>query len=78
MDHRLAELNNSMATLTGRVDDMDKCLEEFESMRDFEDLRGEVQAVVNSMVTDVNKEVQALKAPEVFKNAKIHAFEERI
>jgi len=35
--------------------------EELESMEDFEDLQEEVQAGVNSMVADVNKEVQALQ-----------------
>ena len=37
VDDRLA--NNSMAT--GRVDDMDKSLKEFECIGDFEELRGD-------------------------------------
>jgi len=32
VDERLAEINNSMATLTGRVDDIEKRIEELESM----------------------------------------------
>ena len=31
VDERLANINNFMATLAGRVDDMDKCLEKFKS-----------------------------------------------
>jgi len=57
MVERLAEINKSMATLRGRVDDIEKHLEELGSMRDFEELRGEVQAAVYSMVADVNKEL---------------------
>ena len=34
---------NSMTTLTGRVDGMDKGLEELKSMGDFEELREEIQ-----------------------------------
>ena len=54
MVERLAEINNSMATLRGTVDDMEKHLEKLGSMGDFEELRGEVQAAVNSMVINVN------------------------
>jgi len=46
VDKRLTEINNSMATPTGRVDDIEKHLEELESMGDFEELRGEVQVAV--------------------------------
>jgi len=57
MVERLAEINNSMATLRGTVDDMEKHLEKLGSMGDFEELRGEVQAAVYSMVANVNKEL---------------------
>jgi len=64
VDERAAEINNSMGTLMGMVDDMEKHLEELESMGDFEEFRGEVQAAVNFVVVDVNKEVQALRTSE--------------
>jgi len=49
VDERVAEINNSMITLTGRVDDSNKCMEELQSTRDFEELRGKLEVVVNSM-----------------------------
>ena len=61
---RLTEIDNSIATLTGRVDDLEKHLEELESMGDFEELHGEVQVAVNSVVVNVNKEVQAFRVSE--------------
>jgi len=70
VDEGLAKINNFMATLTSRVDDIDKCLEELESMVVFEELRRKVQGVVNSVVTDVNKDVK-IQAYE----ARIEAFE---
>lgn len=45
MEDRLAEFNTIMSTLTGRIEDMDKRIEEFESDGDMEELRGEIQAV---------------------------------
>ena len=57
VDERLAKITSSMATLTSRVDDMEKHLEKLESIRDFEELRGEVQVVINSMLANVNQEV---------------------
>ena len=70
VDDRLVELNNSMAILTVGVDEMDKRLEEHEFMRDFEELHAEVKVTINSMLADVNKEIQALKASEATKDAK--------
>jgi len=64
MNKRLTEINKSVATLTGSVDDMEKHLEELESMGDFKELCGEVQVAVYSVVADINKEVQALSASE--------------
>ena len=78
MDERLTEINKSMTTLTGRVDDMNKFLKEMESMGDFKLLRGEVQAKVKSMVANVNNEIEALKASEAAKDAKIQAHEARM
>jgi len=60
VDERLAKINNSMATLTGRVDDMEKHIEKLESMGDFEEFRGEVQAAANFIVANVTKKVQGL------------------
>jgi len=74
MDERLAENNNYMATLTGRVDDMEKHLEELEFMGDFEELHGKVQAAVNSVVADINKEVQALQAFEASQDEELKAY----
>jgi len=68
---RLVEINNCMPTLTGRVGDMEKNLEKLKSMGAFRELHGEVQVSVNSMMADVNKEIQALKASEAIKDAKI-------
>jgi len=64
VDERLAEITSSMVTLTGRADDMEKHLEELESTGGFEELRREVQAAINSVVPNVNQEVQALRAFE--------------
>jgi len=76
VEERLTEINNSMTTLMDRVDDMDKRLEELESIRDFEELCREVQVAVNSVIANVNNEIQALKASETAKNAKIQAYDE--
>jgi len=47
-------------------------------MGNFEELREEVQAAVNSTIADVNKEIQALKAFEAAKDAKIQVYEATI
>jgi len=75
VDERLIEINSSMAILMGRVDDIEKHCEEFESIGAFEELHGEVQTIVNSVVADVNKEIQALKTSKAAKDAKIQAYE---
>jgi len=41
---------------------MEKHLKELEPMGDFEELCGEVQAIIDSIVDNVNQEVQALRA----------------
>ena len=43
VDDKLAEINHSMSTLTGKVDDMEKRIEELESMGDIEEFRAEMQ-----------------------------------
>jgi len=40
VDERHMKINNSMATLTGRVDDIEKYLEKIESMGNFEGFCG--------------------------------------
>jgi len=42
VDENLVEINHSMSDLTGRVDDVEKRIEELKSMGDFEELCGEV------------------------------------
>jgi len=42
VDHKLAEINHSMSNLTGRLDDMEKRIEELESTRDFKEFRVEM------------------------------------
>ena len=64
VDDKLAEVNDFIITLTGRVDEMEKRIEELKSEGDLEELCGEMQVAINSVVADVNKEVQALRASE--------------
>jgi len=54
VDERLVEINNSVATLMSRMDDMEKHLKELEATGDFEELQGEVQATINSVVPNVD------------------------
>jgi len=49
VDDRLAEINNSIVTLSGRVDEIEKRIEELESEGDVEEFCEEMQVVVNSM-----------------------------
>jgi len=73
VDEWLAEITNAMATLMGRVDDMEKHLEELGSMGDFEELRGEVQAAIKSVVVNVNQEDQDLWASETTQKEELEA-----
>ena len=57
VNDKLAKVNNSIATLTGRVGEMKKRIEELESEGDLEEFCEEMQVAVNSIVPDVNKEV---------------------
>lgn len=50
VEELLVEINSTMCALTGRVDDMDKRLEELESKGDIEKLHREMQATINSVV----------------------------
>ena len=42
VEERLGEVNAFMSTLTGRVEDMEKCIEELESEVEMDELRGEM------------------------------------
>ena len=48
-----------MSNLTGRVDDMEKRIEELESMGDLEEFRAEMQEMVKSLASNVDEEVRA-------------------
>ena len=61
VDDRLAEINDSIITPTGRVDEMES-IEELESEGDVEELRGEMQVAVNFMAANVTRDVRALQA----------------
>ena len=52
VEDRLAEFTNFMPTLMGRVEDIDKHIEELESTGNMDGLRGEIQAAISSMVGD--------------------------
>ena len=57
VDERLAEITNSMSTLTERVGDMDRRLEELESGEDMEGLRGEVKAAMTTVGDEFKREL---------------------
>jgi len=42
VDDKLAEINHSLSDITGRADDMEKRIEELESMGNFEEFRAEM------------------------------------
>jgi len=67
---KLTEINHSMSDLMGRVDDMEKCIEDLESTGDLKEFRMEMQKVVKSLASNVNEEVQTLWAS---KEAKLQA-----
>lgn len=68
---RLTEFTNSMSALTSRVEGMNKRSKKLKSMGDMDELRGEMQVAMSSMVA----EVQASKADC---KAKVKALEARI
>ena len=57
---RLVEVNNTMSAPTGMVDNMDRGIEGLESEGDIEELRGEMQTAMTSVVTNFKGEIQAL------------------
>ena len=54
------------------MDDIDKHIKECESERDMEELQMEMQVVMNSIVTDFNKEIQALRMSKATKDGEIN------
>jgi len=60
MEDRLTEFNSTISTLTDRVEDMNKRIEELKSIGNLDELSGEMQTTMNSVVATVNREVQAL------------------
>ena len=73
VDDKLAEVNNSIITLTGRVDEMETHIKKLESKGDLEELRGEMQVAVNSVVADVNGKIQALRASKAAQEEELKA-----
>jgi len=53
VDDKVVKINNSIITLTGRVDEMEKRIEKLESEGDVEELRKEMHVAVNCMATKV-------------------------
>jgi len=74
----LAKINTTMSALTGRVDDKDRHIEELESERDVEELRGEKQTTMTSMVPDFKKELQVLQASEAAKGCEFQAYKTEV
>ena len=70
---RLAEFTNFISTLTDRIEDLDKYIEELESIADIDELRGEKQVAMSSVVADINKEIRALQAYEIAMDGELQA-----
>ena len=62
----------------GRVEDMDKRIEEFKSMGRMDELHGEMQAAMSSVVADFKKELQALQASGAAKDGELQAYRPRL
>jgi soluble cytochrome b562 len=65
VDDKLAEINHSVSTLTGRVEDVEKRIEELESTGDMEEFCLEMQEAVKSLASNVDDEVRALRDGEL-------------
>lgn len=61
VEELLAEINNTMSPLMGRVDAIDRRIKKLKSKRDMEELRGEMQMAMTSVVADFKKEIQAFE-----------------
>ena len=73
VENRLVESTNTMSALTGRVEDTDKCINKLESIGNLDELRGETQTAMSSMVAIINREIQALRASEAAKGGELQA-----
>jgi len=73
VDDKLAEVNNSIVTLMGRVDEIETRIKELESEGDLEELRGKMQIAVNSVVANVNGEIQALRTSKAAQEEELRA-----
>jgi len=73
VNDKLAEVNDSIITLTGRVDKMETLIKELESEGHLEELHGEMQVAVNSVVADVNGEIPALQASKAAQEEELKA-----
>ena len=73
IDEKLVEINNSMSTLTERVDDTDRRLGELESGGGMGGLHGEVKAAMISVRDEFKKVLQALQASEAAKDDELMA-----
>jgi len=71
IEERLAEINNTMSALTGRVDGMDRCIEGIESKMDMEELHGVMQAAMTCIVADFKKEFEALHVSKAAKDGEL-------
>ena len=71
VEEQLVEINTTMSSPMGRVDDMERRIEELGSEGDMEEFHREMQMVMNSVVATINKEIQALRASEVAKDGKL-------
>ena len=82
VNERLVEINTSISTLTGSIKDMDKPIEELESKGDMEELSVKMQAAMNSIVADINKEIQTFCASKDGKlqacKAEVEAFKAKV
>ena len=78
VDDSFLEFNNSIVTLMGRVDEMEKSIEELESEGDVEELRGEMQVAEKSMAANVTKYVQALRASQDVCKSEVEAYKTKV
>ena len=78
VEDRFVEFNTTMSTLMGRVEDIDNHIEELKSMGDMEELRGEMETAMSSMVPNINKEIRSFQASEAANDGKLHAFKAEV
>jgi len=60
-----------MSTLIGTIEDKDTYIEELEFGEDVEELHVEMQATMNFVVANINKEMQALLASKAAKDSSL-------